>query len=55
MELTLLFEGFQMVSSSKGYIGDRGGSRGGLWGLETPPPPQHIREAKVMMCCYKST
>jgi len=34
----------------------RGGSRGGLWGLETPPPPpKHIREAKGMMCCYKNT
>ena len=28
--------------------------RGGLWGLETPPP-QYIREAKGMMCCYKNT
>ena len=27
---------------------------GGLWGLETPPP-QYIREAKGMMCCYKNT
>ena len=33
--------------------GDPGG---GLWGLETPPPPpKHIREAKGMMCCYKNT
>jgi len=28
---------------------------GGVFGVWRPPPPQHIREAKRMMCCYKNT
>ena len=28
---------------------------GGSLGSGDPPPPQHIREAKGMMCCYKNT
>ena len=32
----------------------RGGSRGGLWGLETPLQ-KYIREAKRMMYWYRNT
>jgi len=44
---------YRQVSTYKKNIhtgADPGGSLG-----SGDPPPQHIREAKGMMCCYKNT